>query len=69
MPPTKQQHPVQQLTTDYADPPLGDRVRSWCPHPRPQDPDALGGEDRIERVGEPGVPIAQQELELLDAIR
>lgn|GEM_PF-1689309 len=35
MAPTKQQHPVQQLTTDRADPPLGDRVRSWCPHRRP----------------------------------
>jgi hypothetical protein len=41
---------VQQLTTDRADPPLGEGVRSLCPHWRPQDPDALGGEDRIEGV-------------------
>ena len=60
---------VQQLTTDRADPPLGEGVRSRCPHWRPQDPDALGGEDRIEGVGDPGVPVAQQEPERLDAVR
>jgi hypothetical protein len=50
--------------------PTARRRRSLVvPHWRPQDPDALGGEDRIEGVGEGGVPVAQQEPELLDAVR
>jgi hypothetical protein len=38
LPLTNDQHPIQQLTTDGAN--------------APQDPDALGTEDRIEAVGE-----------------
>lgn len=44
-------------------------VRWRCPHWRPQDPNALGGQDRSEGVGEGGVPVAHQEPELLDAVR
>jgi hypothetical protein len=68
MPSTHDQHPVQQLTTHSADPPLRERVRPWCPHGCAEDPDALGVEDGIEGVGELRVPIANQELEMLDVV-
>src|SRR6266496_5956581 len=68
MPSTHDQHPVQQLTTHSAYPPLGVGVRPWCPHGCAEDPDALGGEDGIEGVGELRVPIANQELEMLDVV-
>jgi hypothetical protein len=55
---TKDQHPVQQLATDRPDPSLGERVRTWRPHRYQQDPDAFGGENGIEGVGELGVPVA-----------
>jgi hypothetical protein len=55
--------------TDRANPPFRERIRPWCPHRCAQDPDALGAEDRIEADGELGVPIADEELELPDAVR
>jgi hypothetical protein len=64
MPSSQDQHPVEQFTTYRADPAFGERVRSRRTHGRPQDPDALGGEDRIEGVGELRVPVADEELEL-----
>jgi hypothetical protein len=67
MPSTHDEHPIQQLATDRADPSLGHRVRAWRPHRRPQDSDALGGQDGIEGGGEVGVAIADQERELVDA--
>src|ERR671930_214897 len=65
---TLDQHPVQQLTTHRPDPSLGECVRTWRPHRHQQDPDAFGGEDGIEGVGELRVPVANQELELPDAL-
>src|SRR4029453_18709944 len=47
---TKDQHPVQQLTTDRPDPSLGERVRTWCPHRRPQGSDALRGVAGLSRL-------------------
>jgi transposase len=64
MPLTQDQHPVEQLTTYGADPAFGERIRSRRTHRRPQDSDALGGEDRIEGVGELRVSVADEELEL-----
>jgi hypothetical protein len=69
LPLTEDQHPMEQLTTDGANPPLRERIRPRCLHRRAHDPDALGTEDRIEAVGELRVPIANQELELPDAVR
>jgi hypothetical protein len=66
--PAQDQHPVQQLTTDGADPPFGERVRPRRPHRRAQDPDALGAEDRIEAIGELRVPVVDEEPELPDAV-
>jgi hypothetical protein len=64
MPLTQDQHPVEQLTTYGADPAFGERIRSRRTHRRPQDSDALGGEDRIEGVGELRVSVADEELKL-----
>src|SRR4029450_232229 len=47
---TKDQHPVQQLTTDRPDPSLGERVRTWAPHRRPQSSDALRGVAELSRL-------------------
>jgi hypothetical protein len=47
---TKDQHPVQQLTTDRPDPSLGERVRTWRPHRRPQGSDALRGVAELSRL-------------------
>jgi hypothetical protein len=66
---TQEQHPVQQLTTDRADPPLGEGVRSRRPHRRAQHPGPLGREDRVERGGELGFSISDEPPELADAVR
>ncbi len=62
------QHPIQQLTLYRPDPPFGYRVRAWRLHGRWQDSDAVGGEDRIEGVGELRVPVADKELKLPDVV-
>jgi hypothetical protein len=61
---TDDQHAVQQLMTDCADPSLSHRVRARRPRGRPQSPDALGSEDGIEGVGELRVPVTKQKPEL-----
>src|SRR6266536_372162 len=68
MSPPHDQHPVQQLTTDGADPSLGERVRPRRPHRCAQDSDALGAKDHIEAVGELRIPVADQEADLPDAL-
>jgi len=50
LPAAHDQHPIQQLPPDGADPPLGVGVGPRCPHRRAQYPDSLGREDRVERV-------------------
>lgn len=42
------QHPVEQLTADGANPSLGDCVCPRCSHRCAQDSDAFAGEDRVE---------------------
>src|SRR5215218_6986000 len=56
---THDQHPVQQLTTDRADPSLGDGVYTWRPHRRPQHLDPPGGQGRVERGGELPIPVTK----------
>src|SRR6266567_2066644 len=68
LPVTNNQHPVEQLTADGADPPFRERVRPRRPYGCAEDPDALGAEDRIEAVGELGVPVADEEPELSDVV-
>jgi len=58
MPLTDDQHPIQQLTTDRADPSRRDRDRAWRPHERWQAPDAFRSEDHLERRGQLRIPVA-----------
>jgi hypothetical protein len=57
------QEAVEEFAADRADEALGDRVGPRCPHRRLDDPDVDGGEDGVERGGELGIPIADEESE------
>jgi hypothetical protein len=56
------QHPVQALATGVGDPAPRDGIRPWRPHRGLDDPHADGSKHRVERRGEPGVPVPDQEL-------
>jgi hypothetical protein len=68
LPTADDQHPVQQLPSDGADPPFGVGVGPRRPHRRAQHPDPLGREHRVERGGELGIPIPDEKPELADAV-
>ncbi|MGH3402547.1 MAG: hypothetical protein ACRDRJ_08575 [Streptosporangiaceae bacterium] len=56
------QGPVQQLTAAGADPAFHDRIQPRRLNGGAGNPDASGPEDLIERGGEAGVPVVQDEL-------
>ena len=56
------QGPVQQLTPAAADPAFHDRVHSRRLDRGAEDPGASGVEDGVERGGEAGVPVMQDEF-------
>jgi len=56
------EEPVQALSADRADKPLGDSVRARRPDGCLDDPDPFGGEDGVEGRGELGVPISDEEF-------
>jgi hypothetical protein len=66
--PVEDQHPIQQLTADGADPSFGDRVRPGRTHRCAQDAHGLAGEHGIEDAGELAVAIPDQEPELSRAV-
>src|SRR6266545_1890791 len=68
LPTAKDQHPVQDLPPNRADPPLRVGVGPRRPYRRAQHLDPLGGEDRVERGGELRIPVPDQEPELADAV-
>jgi hypothetical protein len=62
------QHPVQALAPGAGDPALRDCVRPGRPDRSPDDPPrADRGEHGVERSGELGVPVMDQELEAVSA--
>jgi hypothetical protein len=61
--PTQDERPVQALPPDSPHPALGEGVRPRGLERSEDGGDALGGEDRIEALGELGVPITDQEPE------
>jgi hypothetical protein len=63
------QHPVQALAADGADPPLGVGVTLRCTGRATQDCDAGIGEHSIEARGELRVAIADQKPEAVDPVR
>ena len=62
------QQPIQALPPGRAHPPFRERVRTRRPRWGEQDPQALAGEDRVERAGELGVPVADEELQRADSL-
>jgi hypothetical protein len=62
------QHVVEAFAAQCADPALGDRVRSRCANWCADDADVGAGEDCVEGGGELGVPVADQEPELVGAV-
>jgi hypothetical protein len=56
------QGPVQQLAAAAADPPFHDRIHPRRLNPSTDYPGTSGTEDLIERGGEAGVPVMQDEL-------
>jgi hypothetical protein len=57
------EHPVQALAAGADDPPSGGRVRARRPDRCLDDPDPGCRKHGIERRGELGVPVPDQELE------
>jgi hypothetical protein len=55
------QHPVQALGPDSTDPPLGEGVRPRGSDRGLDDLCALGAEHLVERTGELGIPVPDQE--------
>ena len=54
------QDPVKQFTAQGSDHPFTDGVCSGSSGWTGEDPDAIGGEDRVKRAGEPGIPVSEQ---------
>ena len=65
--PAEDQHLVEALSSNGADPTLRERVCPGCPDGRLHDAEALGTEDLVERPGELGVPVPDEELVLIEA--
>ena len=63
----KDQHPVQALGPNCADPTLGEGVRSRGSDRGLDDPHAPGAEPLVERTGELGIPVADEEAGAVDA--
>jgi hypothetical protein len=66
--PVEDQHPIQQLAADSADPSLSDAVRPRYPHRGARDADGLAGKHSIEDGGELAVAISDQAPELSRAV-
>ena len=62
------QHVVEAFAAQRADEALGDRVRARCPDWGADDADVGAGEHGVEGGGELGIPVADQEPELLGAV-
>jgi hypothetical protein len=68
MPFTSDQHPIQAFVASATYPAFGDRVRARRLYGCGDDPDSDGGERGVQRRGELGVPVMDQELEAGDLI-
>jgi hypothetical protein len=65
---SEDEHPVQHLTPNGADPTLRVGMSFVAPSPECTAPRSLQRQDRIERGGELRIPIADQEPEPADAV-
>jgi hypothetical protein len=62
------QHPVEAFAAEGANPALRDGVRPRCSNRGADDANVSGGEDRVERGGERGIAVTDQEPEPLGAV-
>jgi hypothetical protein len=62
------QYPVQALTAGAGDPAFRDRVRPRRPDWSLDNPHPGGDEHRIERYGELGIPVPEQEFETVSIV-
>jgi hypothetical protein len=62
------QHPVQALTAGAGNPAFRDRVRTRRPDRRLYDPDPSRRENGVERAGELGVPVPDEEPEPVSVV-
>jgi hypothetical protein len=69
MAPAEDQHVVEALPSYSAHPSLRERVRPRCPDGGLHDAEALGPKDLVERSGELGVSIPEQEVPVLQLLR
>lgn len=60
----KDEHSVEEFSTEAADPAFHDRVCAGRPNRSLDELYTLAGEDRVEHAGELRVPVADQEFEL-----
>jgi hypothetical protein len=58
VPSADEEDAVSALAPGAGDPPLADRIRTWCLDRRCDDPYAGRGEDRVERVGVLGISVS-----------
>jgi hypothetical protein len=65
--PAEDQHVVEAFSSNGTDPTFRERVRPGCPDGRLHDAEALGADDLVERPGELGVSVADEELLLIEA--
>jgi len=68
LPASDDEHPIDHRPPDGAHPPLRVGVGPRCPHRRAQHLDPRSGKDPIERHGELGIPITDQEPEPGDVL-
>jgi hypothetical protein len=69
MQPAEDQHVVKALPSYGAHPSLRERVRPRCPDGGLHDAEALGPKDLVERSGELGVSIPEQDVPVLQLLR
>ena len=62
------QHVIQAFVSNAAHPAFGDRVRLRRPHRRLDHAHTLGADELVERAGELGVPVVQQEARAMQAL-
>jgi hypothetical protein len=68
VPPAEDQQVVEALPACRPHPPFGERVRLRGPEGGADDPNAFGPEDLVERTGELGVPVSDQEPDALKSV-
>jgi len=65
----RDQHPIEAVAADRADPAFGEGVRVGCPIRGADDLDALAPEDVVEGPAELAVAVPDQEPDRLRALR